>query len=163
MIDDKESKEKFARALKENPHMSPAEVASIVFTHMGTIIKASNEWVHDPFVLEEMARLGDILPDVASKLPTKEEVSHAIWERTKGTETPSGRRVPLTPKEFLDTIRLYAEVNGMIEKPQVTNNTQVNVNIPKVISAPSFNDDLEWEKQVAKQQRELLNESATKH
>lgn len=89
----------------------------------------------------------------ADELPTKDDLSRAIWDKMNG---------PILPDDFAKLAKVYAEVNKMIEKPSTTVSVTPQIIIPKVIEIPNFGSAEEWEAKVEKQQKDLLSVSRSK-
>lgn len=155
-----EAEEKAAFAAMLLRESDPFKVALELYPdNTNRALRVANEWPKDPEVLEIQRKLmGD--SDNLSFLPSKAELARDIWERMKGTPV-NGVNIPTTAEEYTKLAKLYAEVRGFIEKPQ--NNQNVTVVVPKVIEMPTHGTDEDWEAAAAKQQRELLDVSRSRH
>jgi hypothetical protein len=146
MQTDESKKTKFAELLLKTPD-NPFKAAMGVFDETGDALYASIHWPEDDFVKAEQKRILDE-KGKAHFLPDKERLSHMIINEAEQARDPGDKH-----KMF----RLYAEVNGMIDKPG-TNVTVTNTN-NRVMMVHDHGSDEDWSNKALKQQRRLVNES----
>jgi hypothetical protein len=154
MENELELKSKFAfELLRANvtDSIGAFKIALSIFPNdTGVALRVANEWVKDPIVIAEQQRLADELGELAF-LPTKIDLSRAIWEKANKEYTCT--------EDFTKLMRLYAEVRGFIEKP--TTNIQNNlISNNKVMIVTDHGNDNEWETKLKEQQRVLRLDSA---
>lgn len=155
-----EEKAAFAALLLKTPN-EPFKAALALFPdNTSRALWVANHWVADPEVLAAQKNLKDTLGEFAG-LADKSELARSIWERMQGTQTADGRTIPPTADDFAKLAKLYAEVRGFIEKPQT--GPAVQVIVPRAIEVPTHGTAEEWEAAAAKQQRELLDVSRSRH
>lgn len=144
-----EAKKRYAYALIRTP--DPLGAALELYPD-DTKIAAwiAKHWSKDPEVIAEKDRLKETIG--AKGLADKSDLSRAIWDRMNG---------PILSDDFAKLAKIYAEVNGFIEKPAPPNVT-ANIIIPKVIEIPNHGTDANWEALAEKQQKDLLNVSRSK-
>lgn len=140
---------KFAEALHTTGDAFKAGEA-VYPRNAGLALKASEEWPSDPLVVETLARLKG-----EDKLPEKTELLRELWRKMNSYSMEEGA------DGFVKLARLYAEVAGLIEKPG--NSQSVQVVLPRAMEVPVFASDDDWEKEAARQQRESLNVSRSRH
>lgn len=107
----------------------------------------ARNWPHDPEVIAAKKEIRN-----TEDLPNKTDLARAIWDKMQG---------PIMPDDFGKLAKIYAEVNGYIEKPGPGVIAQII--IPKVIEVPNHGTNEEWEAKAEKQQKDLLNVSRSKH
>lgn len=154
MIDpDEKYKIQFARELLNYPE-NPFKAGLAVFgADTGKALKACTLWVHDDFVIKEIAKLKEENPNIGD-LPTKEDFARAVIKRAEALPL-------LEVEDYVKLARLYADVMGYIEKPQTTINTNLITN--KVMVVKDHGTDEAWERRLLEQQRSLKDANATKH
>lgn len=144
-------KPKFAAMLLEHPDNAFIAAQAVFPDDMARALYIASHWLTDPDVLTEKARLRDKGADLKT-LPTKADLARRAWELTdKGLF-----------EDRIKAMKLYADIMGHIEKPQAPV-TNVNVTQNRVMVVKDKGTDAQWEEGVAKQQTQLLNESATRH
>ena len=149
-------KKLFAESLMRHPK-DPFKAALEVFPdNTQKALWAANYWPNDAEVISFKNRIKES-SDEFSFLPSKAELAHDIWMRMHGEGYVAGKVISIGADDYAKLAKLYADVRGFIEKPQTTINT--NVVAPKVIEVPVYNNADKWEKDAAKQQTDLLNDS----
>lgn len=158
MTTDKEDENKTAFAVEflKSPNDAFKAALNVFPSDTGRALRAAHEWPKDAFVLAEQERLSSEHGEGAF-LPTKSDLSRAIWERL--TPTEGVNRV--SHDDFVKLARLYAEVRSFIVKPETNVNVAVTTN--KVMVVKDLGSNEEWEMKAAKQQRELVNVSTSRH
>lgn len=87
-------------------------------------------------------------------LPTKNDLSYDIWQKMQSRG--------LFPDDYVKLAKLYAEINGFIEKaPTVALNNNLTVN--KVMIVPKYPNAETWEEKAINQQKNLTDNAATRH
>lgn len=145
-----EAKRRYAQALLRTPE--PLAAALELYpddTKIAAWIAA--HWSKDAEVVAEKERLKEA-GEGKKGLADKTDLSRAIWDKMNGH---------ILADDFAKLAKIYAEINGMIEKPAPPNVT-ANIIIPKVIEIPNHGTDSEWEAKAEKQQQDLLNVSRSK-
>lgn len=146
----------FAAALMKHPRTLEGRFAAALSCtgDTGKALLMANKWVDDSVVTSEVDRLnkrgdeGD-LSFIGSKADFAREVLEAGRTSWDGD----------TKHKFF---KLYAEVRGFIAKEGGTNvNVQVNNN--KVMVVRDMGTNEEWELKAAKQQRALIDVSASRY
>jgi hypothetical protein len=108
-------------------------------------LRIATEWPNDAKVIAELDRL-DADTDPTKDLPTKVDLAKKVWDRlNKAVED----------EDFVKLAKLYAEVNGYIEKPQ--NSTNVNIQQNRVMTVRDFGSEAHWESKMLDQQRALAS------
>lgn len=108
---------------------------------------AAEIWQRDLDVLENVRifkQNGGVDAEDIS-LPTKEQI---------GKEIVALARDCTDPEEKLKGYKLYAELMGMVTKPETQVNVQVNNN--KVMKVSDYGTDDDWEREAAAQQARLI-------
>ena len=117
----------------------------------------ARNWIYDKSVIAEQQRLKSSEDEMSEliSLPTKTEVALEVLERARSCRSP---------EDSHRFYKLFADMNGMIEKPStVVNNTNNNNPVVKVIEVPHFGTNEQWEAETERQQTELLRVSRSKH
>jgi len=157
----KESEEKAAYAALLLKECDPFKAALLLFpNNTNRALWVASHWPNDAEVKAEQKRLTDEGGDMAF-LPGKAELARDIWQRMQGTMLPNGVTVLPTLEEYAKLAKLYADVCGLIEKPQA--NINLTTNVSRVVEMPVFANESEWEAEAARQQRELLENARTRH
>ena len=118
---------------------------------IGIALWIAHHWPHDEAVKAEMARLKKTGAD-GDDLPTAADLARTVWSLTQ---------VGLFD-DRIKAAKLYAEIRGLIKKPEAAVN--VNVNNNRVMVIREKGTDAEWEDGVGKQQAALIQAAnATKH
>lgn len=155
-----EEKAAFAALLLKTP-TEPFKAALALFPdNTSRALWVANHWVADAEVLAAIKRLKEEMGEFAG-LADKSELARDIWQRMQGTQTADGRTIPPTADDYAKLAKLYAEVRGFIEKPQ--SGPAVQVIVPRAIEVPTHGSNEDWEAAAAKQQRELLDVSRSRH
>lgn len=157
-----ETDEKAAYAALLLKERDPFKAALMLFPdNTNRALRVANEWPNDAVVKAEQAKLtandGEL-----SFLPGKAELARDIWNRMQGTTLAGGVVIPPTPEEYAKLAKLYADVRGLIDRPQ----PNVNVNntiVQRVVEVPVFQSSEDWEAAAARQQRESLSNARTRH
>lgn len=155
-----EEKAAFAALLLKTP-TEPFKAALALFPdNTSRALWVANHWVNDPEVLAAQKRNKEEFGEFAG-LADKVDLARDIWQRMQGTTTPDGRQIIPSPDDYAKLAKLYAEVRGFIEKPQT--GPAVQVVFPRAIEVPTHGSNEDWEAAAAKQQRELLDVSRSRH
>lgn len=149
MENEVEFKKQFAHNLLL--HDDPQKAAFATLTNPGHALFIAVNWVNDPVVKAEVEAL--MQSKGAKKfLPSKERQAKDVYaiacDTGKGTE------------ERLKAHRLYAEIMGFIEKPNVGNTTNVLNNGVMVVRDLGTDDD--WANKALVQQHKLIDHGATR-
>jgi len=141
-------KERFAELSLREP--DPFKVALALFPNdTGKALRVANDWPNDPAVKTFRQSFVDSEEDGESAfLPTKAEASRLAWNLARDSERDGETR-----HKFL---KLYAEMRGFIEKPQVAVNNTVT-NVTRVLVVKDYGTDEDWRTALKKQQRALIN------
>jgi uncharacterized protein with NAD-binding domain and iron-sulfur cluster len=151
IVTEKEQKTAFAAAILKNPG-DPFSAALSVIPNTGLALQAAQKWLDDEFVKSEKIRLVLELGE-KSFLPTKEDQLRDVYSMAKDEKLDADIR--------LKAHRLYAEMQGNIEKPaQGGNTTQILAQNVMIVRDHGTDDD--WENNAVNQQRELIGH-ATAH
>lgn len=153
--DDQRLKVAFAAALLKHPQDLEGRFAAAlsITSDTGKALIMANKWVSDPVVLSEQERLtksadeGDL-----NFIGTKADFAREVLEAARNSFDGD------TKHKFY---KLYAETRGFILKADTNVNVQVNHN--KVMVVRDLGTDDEWERKAQKQQRELIDVSASRH
>ena len=138
-----EAKEKFAQLLLQEPGNLFAVALKVFPDDTKRALRAVTEWKDDPEIksLQEKAQE---LP-----LPTKGEFSRVLWDKMQDRYTE--------PDVFAKIAKVYAEVRGFIEKPQIAVNTNVQTVTNKVMVIRESRTDEDWERKLLAQQTALTH------
>lgn len=150
-----EEKVKFARLLLSEKDAFKAALLLYPDDTSHALWVADN-WANDEEVLAYVAT-----HDSIDALPSKTQLARDIWERMQGIALSNGKISRPTADDYVKLAKLYADVRGFIEKPQM--NSNVTVVVPKAIEVPTYESDAAWEKAAAKQQQELISVSRSRH
>lgn len=150
-------KAEFARLWAKYPNSTPAEIGYQVFADLFEPMRgyqAGAVWSRELAVQEmrdEYALTGGD-PSMID-LPSKEEAAK---------EVVALARTARDPKDRLAAYRLYGEITGIIEKPGVTVNNNVQVN--RVMKVAIHGTEAEWEQKLQAQQSALMaNATSSTH
>ena len=149
MHDDLELKKQFALALLKTPD-DPFEAGIAVFgNNTGEALRVSRRWLDDPDVLrfkeEALKLVGE-----ASFLPTKTQLAREAYKLAID--------IKLHADDRIKAMRLYADINGYIEKNgPVINNNILTTN--KVMLVRDTGTTEEWENKMALQQSRLIEDA----
>jgi hypothetical protein len=154
-MEQRAEKTAFAELLLSMPS-EPFKAALQIFPDpksVGYALWVSDFWPKDPFVKAEMERISkrDPYEGVATKADLLKLLQHRMYE---GTQLPDGRVVKPTPLELTAMMKLFAEMQGMIEKPAA--GQTLNLTLPRAIEVPVHASDDNWEEEAKRQQHELL-------
>lgn len=142
-------KEQFAELSLREP--DAFKVALVIYPNdTGRALRIANEWPNDPQVKEIRQSFVDAEEDGETAfLPSKADASRLAWNIARDADKMTEDR--------LKALKLYAEIRGFIEKPQVTvNNTQNNVSM-RVLVVKDHGSNDEWENKLRSQQKKLIN------
>lgn len=143
-----EAKEKFSRLLLKEPS-DPFAVALKVFPDdTKRALWVANNWPSDPEVLSLQEKATEDEGELAF-LPTKGQLCRDVWEKMQDKFTD--------PDTYVKLGKLYAEVRGFIEKPQMAVTTNVQNVTNKVMIVRESGSDAEWERKLLEQQTRLAN------
>lgn len=157
-----ELKRKFALALLKHPG-NPFQAGIEVFgTDTGKALFVGSNWLNDPIVEEEKARLLEDGGEMAL-LPSKSDLARKVWEMATCDEGEGSKRIDFEDK--LKAFRFYAELREFIKKPgestsEGSGNTNVQNNV-MVVHQHGTNE--EWSDALREQQRKLLADAAKPH
>lgn len=147
-MDEREAKAKFARLLLKEPG-DPFAVALKVFPNdTKHALWVANNWPADPEVTDLQEKAEEDEGELAF-LPTKGQLCRGIWDKMNDKYTDADTYAKLS--------KVYAEVRGFIEKPQVAVTTNVQNVTNKVMIVRETGSDIEWERKLALQQASLAN------
>jgi hypothetical protein len=147
-MDERDAKAKFARLLLKEPS-DPFVIALKVFpSDTKKALRVANEWPADPEVLSLQEKAEEEEGELAF-LPTKGQLCRGIWEKMHDKYTDADTYAKLS--------KVYAEVRGFIEKPQIAVNTNVQNVTNKVMIVRENGSDAEWERKLLEQQARLAN------
>jgi len=142
------AKEKFARLLLKEPS-DPFAVALKVFPDdTKRALWVANNWPTDPEVLGLQEKATEDEGELAF-LPTKGRLAREVWDMMHDKYTDAAT--------FAKLGKLYAEIMGLIEKPQVAVTTNVQNVTNKVMIVRENGSDAEWERKLLEQQTRLAN------
>jgi hypothetical protein len=135
----------------------PLAAAILLFPHdMRNALKASKEWPQDEIVLKQKAKLLAASGDVSGAgLPSKDALALDIWQKMQG----KGVQEAPTIDEYVKLAKLYADVQGFIDKPSERPTINNNIILPRAIEVPVYDSDEAWEAEAERQQRQLLESS----
>lgn len=141
-------KTQFAELSLREP--DPFKVALVVFPNdTGRALRVANEWPNDPEVKTLRQAFVDSEEDGETAfLPTKAEAARLAWNIARDTERMTEDR--------LKALKLYADIRGFIEKPQVAVNNTVN-NVQRVLVVKDYGTDDDWRTALRAQQKRLIN------
>lgn len=158
VIVDEEQRLKAAFAAALLKHSNDMEgrfkAALTVTSDTGQALMMANRWVTDPAVIEEQKRLVKNADEgELDFIGTKAEYAREILEYARTAWDGD------TKHKFY---KLYGEVRGWVGgKVDTQVNVQVNQN--KVMVVRDLGTDADWEAKAQKQQRALIDVSASKH
>lgn len=142
-----EDKRKFAEYLLYHPKETWAAANSIFPGDVGRCAYISQHWPGDAKVIEFQKELvAEHGEDMF--LPTKGDVARSIWDRAHTCPDD---------ENYSKLMRLYSEVRGFIEKPQIVNNTNQNNLIQRVMVISDNGDDDEWRNRLLNQQKTITS------
>ena len=143
-------KERFAELmLREN---EPFKVALILYPDdTGRALEVAHTWPRDAQVIELQKSLTSA-EDEITFLPTKSDAARLAWNMARDEARFTEDR--------LKALKLYAEIRGFIEKPQVSvqNNVQNNSIQHHVMVVRDHGSDEEWSEKLRNQQKRLKAE-----
>ena len=140
-------KDAFAAALLRSPDDPFGAALTIFGTDTRRALVASQEWVHDLYVLQKQAELLEKFGE-DEFLPSKATLARNVF--TLATTTKDA-------KDRIAAYKLYADIRGMIEKQTAIANVTVNNNRVMVMRDHGTDDD--WEEVAKKQQTKLIEHS----
>lgn len=155
-VDETELKTRFAAALLKHPPTIEGRFAAAlsITSDTGQALVMANKWLDDPVVIAEQKRMtqaadeGDL-----NFIGTKAEFAREVLEAARNAWDGDVKH------KFY---KLYAETRGFISKA-VENQTNVQVNMNKVMVVRDMGTDEQWEDKARKQQRALIDVSASAH
>ena len=147
-----EEKAAFAQAML-SANMNPLEAGQLVHpANFNRAAQIASMWHNDAEVKAMIATLKKA--EIAESGVSEDE--RYVEEKLK--EIIENARFPDDRIKALDKLM---ELKGLAKKPQT--GPAVQVVIPRAIEVPTHGTDEEWEAAAAKQQRELLNVSRSRH
>jgi len=141
-------KRKFAHAVLKSIE-TPFKVAKSLVNSDILALRISKEWTQDPEVIAEKERL---IRTLGKKhfLPSKEELAKELYKTAvEATDFD-------TKHKFY---KLYAETQGMIEKPVTNNNIAIQNTANRIMVIRETGSDDAWEKKLKAQQEKLANDN----
>lgn len=143
-------KEQFAELSLREP--DAFKVALVIYPNdTGRALRVANEWPNDPQVKTLRQSFIDAEEDGETAfLPSKADACRMAWNIARDSDKFTEDR--------LKALKLYAEIRGFIEKPQVSvNNTVNNLVSNKVLIVRDYGTNDDWEKALRSQQKKLVN------
>jgi hypothetical protein len=148
MLDDHETKRRFAIELRKTPRDPYRAAIAVIGNDPATALVISREWPNDPVVKQIDEDL-----DPNEGLPTKADVVRAAWEHVNEIKGHT-----FLAKETTGALKLVADLMGYIEKPE--GGTVVNNDNRSVLVYRDHGTDAEWEAASVAQQAKLINDAA---
>lgn len=153
--EDARLKAAFAAALFKHPATMEGRFAAAlsVTADTGKALIMANKWLDDPIVIAEQTKLtkgadeGDL-----NFIGTKADFAREILETARSAWDLEAKH------KFY---KLYAEARGFIVKEGT--NVNVNVQNNRVMVVKDLGSDADWESKAQKQQRALIDVSASRH
>lgn len=145
----------FAAALLKHPQDLEGRFAAAlaVTADTGKALLMANKWINDPVVVAEQQRLVSSANEgELDFIGTKAEFAREVLEAARNSWDGD------TKHKFY---KLYAETRGFISKGET--NVQVNLTQNKVMVVKDMGTDADWEAKAQRQQRALIDVSASKH
>lgn len=147
-MEERDSKAKFARLLLKEPS-DPFAVALKVFPDdTKRALWVANNWPSDTEVLSLQEKAEEEEGELTF-LPTKGQLCRGIWDKMNDKFTDADTYAKLS--------KVYAEVRGFIEKPQIAVNTNIQNVTNKVMIVRENGSDADWERKLLEQQARLAN------
>lgn len=138
-------KAQFAELLLRNPQAF--EVALVLYPNdTSKALRVATEWPNDPQVKTLQQSLLDGEEDF---LPTKRDAAMLAFAIAKDESKFAEDR--------LKALRLYAEIRGFIEKPQIAVNNNNVTQVNKVLILKDHGTNEQWESTLRSQQKKLIN------
>jgi len=147
------SKTAFAALLYRQPGVKPFEAALSLFPDTGVALRVSQEWPGDPFVLTELARFAGEDSAQENYMPGVEDLCKEVWSWVAGDN-----KEKLTFDERIKAAKLYAELNGMIKKPEAAPKEADTNPQFAVMEVPVHATESDWESALVKNQQNLMDE-----
>lgn len=137
----------FARLLFEaGPQADPFNIGFEMFPgNTNRAVLVGGHWRADPLVISELARLRAEQSNAATSLPGHSELARQLWQKMQSCEDPDA---------YVKLAKLYAEINGLIKKPDAPNPGQ-NVPVFHVMQVTDFGDEVSWEQKLLENQNQL--------
>lgn len=148
-------KARFALAMMKQPQDLEGrfKAALSITPDTGQALMMANRWPNDPVVIAEVLRLTEGEAEGSlDHIGTKAELTRELLQRARAEYDGD-----IAHKFY----KLYADVRGFVTKPDTNVNVQVNNN--KVMIVKDLGTDADWEARAQKQQRALIDVSASKH
>lgn len=141
-----------AQLLKIGKNPNEAFKAALVIFPDDTslALRAATQWVEDPIVIAEKARLQEEGGEEA-ELPSKVDLLKEIHDRAKAA--------PFS-EDYARLMRLYMEVRGMLTKAQQNTGNTTMVQTTVMVLKDHGSDD-EWKAGIKAQQARLIDAGAT--
>lgn len=141
----------FARELLRSPDQ-PFDAALRVFPHDPAMaIQVSASWPFDPEIKAMQQYLLET-EGVETYLPTKEQTAAEILAVARASRDNDDK---------LKAYKLFGDIMGYIEKPQINSNNENNVTYAKVMVI-SNDDNADWETELREQQARLIEETSNR-
>ena len=149
---EQEEKRKFAEAMI-SANMNPLEAGQLVHpANFNRAAQIASMWHNDAEVKSLIAQI-----------KKAEQIETGVTEDEKYVEEKLKQIIETCPHadDRIKALDKLMELKGLSKKPQT--GPAVQVVIPRAIEVPTHGTDDEWEAAAAKQQRELLNVSRSRH
>ena len=149
---EQEEKLKFAEAMI-SANMNPLEAGQLVHpANFNRAAQIASMWHNDAEVKSLIAQI-----------KKAKQIETGVTEDEKYVEEKLKQIIENCPHadDKIKALDKLMELKGLSKKPQ--NGPAVQVVIPRAIEVPTHGSDEEWEAAAAKQQRELLNVSRSRH
>lgn len=149
---EQEEKLKFAEAMI-SANMNPLEAGQLVHpANFNRAAQIASMWHNDAEVKSLIAQI-----------KKAEQIETGVSEDEKYVEEKLKHIIENCPHadDRIKALDKLMELKGLSKKPQT--GPAVQVVIPRAIEVPTHGTDEEWEAAAAKQQRELLNVSRSRH
>lgn len=153
--EEQQTKAAFAAALLKHPQDLEGRFAAAlaVTADTGKALLMANKWINDPVVIAEQQRLVNSANEgELDFIGTKAEFAREVLEAARTAWDGDVKH------KFY---KLYAETRGFISKADT--NVQVNLTQNKVMVVRDMGTDADWEAKAQRQQRALIDVSASKH
>lgn len=149
-MDEMTAKKLFALALFKtpgNPYIAAKEAYPADENTQDWMVE---NWLNDPWVLDEIKRLkAESLVVKPRALPTKEEAIELAWN----IATAEG----IESKDRILALKLFAEISNYMPDKTINKNVVTETKVNKVMAYKDHGDDLTWEQKAVMQQRILAN------
>ena len=155
LFDETEAKTKFAEMSLRNASNSQKEyfeIARHLTKDVGIACRIANEWCYDPFVVAKKNELVAKHGKKAFLIPKEDFANEIIDVARKASDISDKHKM----------YRLYAETQGLIEKPTTNINNNIQNVSNRVMVIKDSGSDAEWAEKLRLQQERLVNESSVR-